>query len=516
MSLGVLMKKNALPSQGFSKDCISENNMTGHFVYVISKSGQPLMPTRRFGKVRVLLKKRLAKVVCRKPFTIQLLYDTTNYTQRLVLGVDPGGKDIGIAVRRENGEIVEAAHFQARSHEVSEKMTERKMNRRARRNHRRKRKQRRAKRCKTVLKETKKKFQIKGMQDGLMCNWIRPKLFRFLNRRREKGWQTPTARHLLQFLEGIAQRLPIIEVCLEYAHFDIQKLENPQIQGSEYQSGKQKSYANAQSYVLCRDRHTCQMCEKKQGVLEVHHVIWRSEGGSDRPDNLITLCAKCHEKTHRDPKVNNKVKTLFEGIHKIYMHATLLNSIMPQLHAWLLSRFPKVGITYGYETKEKRCELGLFKKHHIDAYLVSIEDYEKARQIDWKDVLVYEYMQFRRHHRQRIHATRDRNYKDLESGKIVAKNRRKRTGQEEDSLAEYVAKKGLAALSNLRVLPGRKVVRSSFIAFQKGDVVRYKGTYRVVKGYGEMGKRLGFVGEKDYVPTQRCRPVARNKGIVCL
>lgn len=35
-------------------------------VYVISKSGKPLMPTNRHGKVRILLKNKLAKVVQNK------------------------------------------------------------------------------------------------------------------------------------------------------------------------------------------------------------------------------------------------------------------------------------------------------------------------------------------------------------------------------------------------------------------------------------------------------------------
>ena len=28
--------------------------------------------------------------------------------------------------------------------------------------------------------------------------------------------------------------------------------------------------------------------------LEVHHIILRSEGGSDHPLNLMTLCKRCH------------------------------------------------------------------------------------------------------------------------------------------------------------------------------------------------------------------------------
>ena len=50
-------------------------------VYVLNNDGQPLMPTERHGKVRRLLKSGKAKVVKKYPFTIQLLYESTNYTQ---------------------------------------------------------------------------------------------------------------------------------------------------------------------------------------------------------------------------------------------------------------------------------------------------------------------------------------------------------------------------------------------------------------------------------------------------
>jgi len=38
-------------------------------VYVISKNNEPLMPTKRFGNVRRMLKEKRAKVVQTKPFT---------------------------------------------------------------------------------------------------------------------------------------------------------------------------------------------------------------------------------------------------------------------------------------------------------------------------------------------------------------------------------------------------------------------------------------------------------------
>ena len=71
-------------------------------VYVISKSGKPLMPTNRHGKVRIWLKNKLAKVVQNKPFTIQLLYDTKEYTQPVSLGIDSGYTYIGYSAVTED------------------------------------------------------------------------------------------------------------------------------------------------------------------------------------------------------------------------------------------------------------------------------------------------------------------------------------------------------------------------------------------------------------------------------
>jgi activator of 2-hydroxyglutaryl-CoA dehydratase len=124
---------------------------SNYCVYVLNQKGKPLMPTKRYGKVRRLLKDGLAKVVSRKPFTIQLLYETTQYTQPLVLGIDPGGKTIGLVVRKENGNIVYVAELESRRQEVSENMAERARNRRNRRAHHRKLIQRRAKKASTMF-----------------------------------------------------------------------------------------------------------------------------------------------------------------------------------------------------------------------------------------------------------------------------------------------------------------------------------------------------------------------------
>lgn len=63
--------------------------------------------------------------------------------------------------------------------------------------------------------------------------------------------------------------------------------------------------------ILCRDKFICQSCGKFIGLInehgmkiptginaEVHHIKWVSKGGSDRQDNLTSLCLDCHCKVH--------------------------------------------------------------------------------------------------------------------------------------------------------------------------------------------------------------------------
>ncbi len=51
--------------------------------------------------------------------------------------------------------------------------------------------------------------------------------------------------------------------------------------------------------VLARDGHRCRVegCGRAR-FLEVHHLIPRSEGGENRPENLVTLCSSCHRLLH--------------------------------------------------------------------------------------------------------------------------------------------------------------------------------------------------------------------------
>ena len=302
-------------------------------VYVLNKDGKPLMPTERHGKVRRMLRDGQAKVVQRTPFTIQLLYDTTDYIQEITLGVDPGYEHIGLSATTETKELY-AADIQLRTDIVDNLSTRREM-RHTRRNR-------------------KTRFRAP----------------RFFNRARGRGWLPPSVRQRIEchihVIESVCKILPIFRVVLEIAAFDIQKIENPDIHGAEYQNGPLKGFENVREYVLYRDNHTCQCCKGENKILQVHHIESRKVGG-DSPGNLITLCKECHEGYHRgEVKLPKNLKR--EASQKA---ATCMNIMMPTLRKELESRFSNIDYTYGYITKAVRIAAGLPKEHYIDARCIS-------------------------------------------------------------------------------------------------------------------------------------------------
>jgi 5-methylcytosine-specific restriction endonuclease McrA len=58
------------------------------------------------------------------------------------------------------------------------------------------------------------------------------------------------------------------------------------------------SYHDLHQQVLERDGWRCQVCGSMQN-LQVHHLKFRSQSGSDEEQNLITLCEECHTRIHR-------------------------------------------------------------------------------------------------------------------------------------------------------------------------------------------------------------------------
>lgn len=315
-------------------------------VYVLNKNKKPLMPCKP-QKARKLLKNGKAKVVKIEPFTIQLLGGSSGYKQEITLGIDTGSKHIGISASTDTKELY-AADVEIRN-DIVDLLSTRRQNRRTRRN-----RKTRYRKCK------------------------------FLNRikSKNKGWLAPSVENKihthLKVVEGVYKILPITKMIVEIASFDIQKIKNPTISGTEYQQGEQLDFCNVREYVLFRDGHICQCCKgkSKDRILNVHHIESRKTGGN-APNNLITLCETCHIGYHKGTV--KLPKTIHRGM--FFKDATFMGIMRWTFYSRLKELYPNTYMTYGYITKNTRIENGLPKEHYIDALCIS--GHSKARQLDY-------------------------------------------------------------------------------------------------------------------------------------
>ena len=316
-------------------------------VYILSKNGKPIMPTKNHAKVRLLLKHGKAKVVKRTPFTIQLLSTSKTYRQDITLGVDAGSKHVGLSATTSKQELF-VAELRPRN-DVVELLSSRRELRRSRRNR------------KTRYRKT-----------------------RFLNRvkSKHKGWLAPSVEvkiwNHIQGINLVNKLLPLTTIRVETAEFDLQRLkaveeDNPLPVGKDYQLGEQYNYYNTRQYVLHRDGYKCTCCgakatKKKEVKFHVHHLESRKTGGNS-PSNLITLCESCHKLYHvwklEIPIKKRKIKSMRDATFMGIMRKTLMKR--------LRNMFPNTEIkeTMGYITKYWRERKNIEKSHTSDAFVIA-------------------------------------------------------------------------------------------------------------------------------------------------
>ena len=306
-------------------------------VYVINKHGKPLMPCKP-RKARLLLKNKQAKILKYEPFTIQLLYGSSGYKQKVSLGIDAGSKHVGASATTKKQELY-ASQTELRGDMIVKLLSDRRELRRSRRSRK--------------------------------TRYRKP---RFLNRvhSKHKGWLSPSIENKInthiRIIDDVYKLLPIYNIIVETASFDIQKFKNKDISGKEYQEGEQLGFSNVREYVLYRDNHTCQCChgKLKDNILQVHHIESRKTGGN-APNNLITLCKTCHTKYHSgEISLPSKIH---RGIR--FKDATFMGIMRWTLYERLKKLYKNVSMTYGYITKYKRIKYNIEKSHVADAFCIA-------------------------------------------------------------------------------------------------------------------------------------------------
>jgi N6-L-threonylcarbamoyladenine synthase len=297
----------------------------------------PCKPSR----ARKLLKQGKVKIVKYEPFTIQLLYGSSGYKQKCIAGIDAGSKNVGIAVTTEDGRVIYKAQVELRQ-DIKENIETRRRLRRARRSR-------------------KKRYR-------------KP---RFLNRRRPERWLPPSIKSRVDahynLIKKLAQIIPISEIRVEVGQFDTQALQNPNINGIEYQNGKMKGFDSVKEYVKIRDGFKCHYADLRPDIpcsdkLTVDHIIPRSKGGTNNPTNLV-CCCEAHNKAKGNmsyKEFTGKEPPAIEDFRPATFMNVLKNYFVPKLQEMAPTKY-----TFGLYTRRTRKEWKLEKSHINDAIAIA-------------------------------------------------------------------------------------------------------------------------------------------------
>lgn len=306
---------------------------------------KPLDPIHP-GWARKLLSSGQAAVWRRFPFTIILKKEVLAPTVHpLRLKIDPGSRTTGIALVNDvSGEVVFAAELQHRGQAIKARLDARRAVRRSRR-HRK----------------------------------MRYRKPRFANRTKPKGWLAPSLEsriaNILTWVRRLRRLCPIADISQELVRFDVQQLDNPYIEGVEYQQGTLMGY-EVREYLLEKWGRACAYCGAKDVPLQLEHIVCRAKHGSSRVSNLCVACELCNvTKGTQDIQVFLQDKPVV--LARILASAKAPLSDVAAVNASrrvLYERLKALGLPVkcgsGGRTKYNRMSRGLDKAHWLDAVCV--------------------------------------------------------------------------------------------------------------------------------------------------
>ena len=315
-------------------------------VFVVDKRKKPLMPCSE-KRARLLLERGRAVVHRCYPFTIRLKDRVGGDVQPVRLKLDPGAQTTGVALVREaegGQHVLHLAEITHRGKAIRKHMQQRAAFRRRRRS----------------------------------AN-LRYRARRFDNRRRSKGWLPPSLQSRVDSTAAWVRRYrrlaPISTISVEHVRFDMQQMDNPTIQGVEYQQGTLVGF-ELREYLLEKWDRRCAYCGVTDVPLNVEHIHPRARGGSDRVGNLAIACRPCNEAKgaqliqdflHERPDVLARV---LAQAKKPLDAAAAVNATRWALVEVLRRCALPLELSSGGRTKWNRARLGVPKQHCLDAACV--------------------------------------------------------------------------------------------------------------------------------------------------
>nr|WP_297502592.1 RNA-guided endonuclease IscB [Ferrovum sp.] len=326
-------------------------------VFVLDRSGKALMPCSE-KRARLLLARDRARVHRLVPFVIRLkdrLVSDSQF-QPIKIKLDPGSKVTGIAVVRESvrvdaetGEAQASVHVLSlfelthRGRQISEALTARRQMRRRRRGD------------------------------------LRYRAPRFLNRgNKGKGWLPPSLRHriitTMSWVKRLQRWAPVTGADQELVRFDLQKIENPEIAGVEYQQGALAGY-EVREYLLEKWGRKCAYCGAEHVPINIDHIHPKAKGGTDRVSNLTLACVPCNQKKGAQDvrtfvKDAKRLERILGQARRPLKDAAAVNSTRWALFDALKRTGLPATTGSGGLTKFNRAQFGIPKARALDAACV--------------------------------------------------------------------------------------------------------------------------------------------------
>jgi 5-methylcytosine-specific restriction endonuclease McrA len=318
-------------------------------------------------RARKLLASGRARVHRLFPFAVRLVDRMIEVAafQPLRLSLDPGSKATGLAISRieevtnADGVVEPVMHIRFlmelvhRGHAIKESLHARAAMRRRRRGN------------------------------------LRYRAPRFNNRTRPAGWLAPSLKHRVDTTMAWVKRLrrlaPMTHLAQELVRFDMQKMQNPEISGIQYQQGTLAGY-ELREYLLEKFNRCCAYCDAKDVPLQIEHIHAKANGGTNRVSNLTLACAPCNtKKAARDIRAflaqdPARLARIVKQAQAPLRDAAAVNTTRWALLCALKQTSLPVETGTGGQTKWNRSRLGILKTHALDAACVgTVRDVRGSR-----------------------------------------------------------------------------------------------------------------------------------------
>jgi hypothetical protein len=199
--------------------------------------------------------------------------------------------------------------------------------------------------------------------------------------------------NVLTWVQRLIGLCPIQAVSMELVRFDLQAMDNPAIQGIEYQQGTLAGY-ELREYLLEKWNRTCSYCGKQDSPLQVEPIQAKANGGSNRVSNLCLACEACNQaKGTLDIRVflakkPDRLKAILAQAKAPLKDAAAVNTTR-----WALSeRLKALGLPVecgsGGLTRFNRSSRDLEKTHWLDAACVGKSTPEQISHIGIVPLLI--------------------------------------------------------------------------------------------------------------------------------